>query len=101
MNTPTAEIYERFFEAIAILKSNKTITGLRPFCDEYGFNYTKYVKVKNKYESPSGMNYNTLDIEAFYVLAKDFNISLEWLFFGIGNMFKNIQRQIKDAQVQD
>lgn len=62
------------------------------------------MNVRNSYHSPSGNNYKSIDMEAFYVLAKEFNISLEWLFFGIGNMIKNLRRKLeesKNAQVQD
>ena len=44
------------------------------------------------YKPEKGYAYKSLDIEAFYVLAKYFNISLEWLLFGIGNMIKIFQK---------
>ncbi|MCL1643661.1 hypothetical protein M2T61_18575, partial [Elizabethkingia anophelis] len=94
----TKDINNRFFQAIEFLIFTKKISGLGPFCEEYGFNRVRYINVRSGYKPEKGYAYKSLDIEAFYVLAKYFNISLEWLLFGIGNMIKNISKKIKEAE---
>ncbi|OPC34622.1 hypothetical protein [Elizabethkingia miricola] len=98
MKAPTKEINDRFFQAIEFLIFTKKISGLGPFCEEYGLNRVRYINMRSGYKPENWNAYKRLDIEAFYVLAKYFNISLEWLLFGIGNMIKNISKKIKEAE---
>lgn len=76
-------IIRRFFEAINTLKDEKSITGLKDFCEKHGLNVTRYYEIKNLVEGKPS-RYKTLEIDALYILAKTYHFSLQWLFFGVG-----------------
>lgn len=87
MSTPSdiLPIIRRFFEAITVLKTEKKITGLKDFCEIHGLNVTRYYEIKNLVEGKES-RYKTLEIDALYILAKEYKFSLQWLFFGIGEI---------------
>ncbi len=86
MSTPSGilSILRRFFEAIELLKSEKQITGLKDFCEKHGLNITRYYEIKKLIDGGES-RYKTLEIDALYILAKNYKFSVQWLFFGIGD----------------
>lgn len=96
---PSHEMTTRFFQAIASLKEDKVIPGIVYFLTSHDIPRTKMMNLKSEYEKSNPYSYNSIDIEVYFILSKDYNISLDWLFFGIGEM-KKIYRLPKDAQVQ-
>lgn len=88
MPSPSSDILEitkRFFSAIAVLKSEREITGLKDFCEKYELNITRYYELKNLSEGKPS-RYKTLEVDALYVIASNYKFSLKWLFFGLGEM---------------
>lgn len=81
------EISARFFQVIDLLKSNGTMKSLNGFCKEHGLNVPKYYKIRSQNEMLKGFKYKFIDIEALYYISLDYNISLQWLFYGVGPMF--------------
>ena len=76
-------IIRRFFEAIDILKSERSIVGLNEFCAIHNLNITRYYSLKKLMEGGES-RYKSIEVEALYVLAKEYDYSLDWLFFGTG-----------------
>lgn len=85
--SPSQEISERLFQAIDDLKSRKQISGLSGFCEEYGFNRKRYIGIKNKKENLNKKDYKNIEVDFIYILSKEFKISLNWIFYGAGNMY--------------
>lgn len=78
---PNRDIINRFFEAVTTLKEKGEITGLGDFCERYGFNRVRYLNVRNH---PGHKMYKTIEVEALYILVRDFNFSAHWLLTGQG-----------------
>lgn len=77
LNSPEAtEINKRFFLAIDYLVDIKEIRGLNTFAKKHNLNYWNLCTVKNEPER------RVLKVEYIAYLAKDFNISLEYILFG-------------------
>lgn len=76
------EITNRFFQAIAILKSQGKIRGLRQITTMYGLNYGNTHTIKTCPQT------YILKPELIAKLCKDFGICSEWILLGDGNMFK-------------
>lgn len=87
--SPSDEISKRLFQAIDDLKSRKLISGLSGFCEEYGFNRKRYIGIKNKKENLTTKDYKNIEVDFIYILSKEFSVSLDWIFFGSGNMYNN------------
>lgn len=79
----TLPIIRRFYDSIAILKSEKKISGLKDYCEKNGLNVTRYYELQNLIKGKE-TRYKSLEVEALYTLAANYNFSLQWLFFGIG-----------------
>lgn len=79
----TLPIIRRFYDSIAILKSEKEISGLKDYCEKNGLNVTRYYELQNLIKGKE-TRYKSLEVEALYTLAANYNFSLQWLFFGIG-----------------
>ena len=73
-------ITKRFFDAIELLSSNKTIRGLKTFTDVNGINRRNLIRVKNFPEC------SVLKPEWIYYLCNDYNISASWIITGKGDM---------------
>nr|DAI47225.1 MAG TPA: hypothetical protein [Caudoviricetes sp.]DAR63501.1 MAG TPA: hypothetical protein [Caudoviricetes sp.]DAX37892.1 MAG TPA: hypothetical protein [Caudoviricetes sp.] len=77
LNSPEAtEINKRFFLVIDYLVKKKIIRGLNTFTKMHNINYWNLCTVKNEPER------RVLKVEYIAYLAKDFNISLEYILFG-------------------
>ena len=77
LNSPEATaITKRFFLAIDYLIAKREIRGLNTFANMHNLNYWNLYTLRKE----------PVDYIAF--LAKDFNISLEYLIFGIGSIIK-------------
>jgi hypothetical protein len=79
LEVPTKEIHERFFKAIEILKSEKTIPGIIYFIETHKFNKTRIFNVQNE------VGKYTIPKEAYYILSIQYGFSMDWLMLGIGN----------------
>lgn len=82
---PSQEIIGRVFLALEDLKENNKISGVREFCNKYGFNRKKFSSLKN----PNLSQYTGLEMEVYFALAYEFKVSLDWLFFNSGPMYKS------------
>lgn len=77
LNSPEAtEINKRFFLAIDYLVDIKKIRGLNTFAKIHNLNYWNLYTIKKEPER------RVLKVEYIAFLAKDFNISLEFILFG-------------------
>lgn len=85
-------IQTRFFQAIELLIESGKLSGLQPFCNEYGLHRPKYSNLRSAEVNPSlNVNlagYKCIDIDALAYLAADFGISSDWLLLGRGPMFR-------------
>ena len=82
-------ITKRFFEAIELLKAQKTIRGLQTFTRNNNINYWNITTVRNNPEV------SVLKPEWINFLVTDYDISAEWIITGKGNVFnKNVQKLI-------
>lgn len=77
LNSPEAtEINKRFFLVIDYLVDLKEIRGLYTFTKRHNLNYWNLYTVKKEPER------RVLKVEYIAFLAKDFNISLDFIMFG-------------------
>lgn len=76
------EITNRFFEAVDMLKAQKTIRGLLTFTKEHDINYWNINTVRNQPEQ------SVLKPEWIAYLSRDYGVSAEWIITGLGGMFK-------------
>jgi hypothetical protein len=75
------EVTNRFFEAIDMLKEQKTIRGLQTFTTKYKLNRWNVNTVKWNPEK------SILKPEWLVYLVRDYNISADWLLTGKGGIF--------------
>lgn len=75
-------VTKRFFEAIDMLKAQKTIRGLQTFTTAYGINRWNLNTVKAQPEV------SVLKPEWIVYLVRDYNISAEWILTGKGGMMR-------------
>lgn len=76
------EINKRFFRAIEILIAGDRMRGLNTFTRAHNINRWNLITVR---DSPAN---SFLKPEWIYFLCKDYNISLDWIFFGTGNFYR-------------
>ena len=76
----TLDINSRFFQAVDYLVSTKKIKGLKTLSTQWGVSRFSLTWSKNHPEE------KRLKIEYIYYIVRDYNISLNWLFFGEGEM---------------
>jgi len=83
-------ITERFFEAIDLLIASRQLRGFKTFTSRYDVNRRNLRHVQLNPQNA------VLKPELLAILARDFNISSEWLLLGTGTMFyqKNDSSQI-------
>lgn len=74
-------ISNRFFEAIAMLKSQKVIRGLQTFTRNHNLNRWNVNQVKFYPER------SVLKPEWIVYIHRDYGISVEWIVLGKGPMF--------------
>ena len=74
-------IVGRFFEALASLKENRRIRGVKTFTDRYGIHRRSLQRLQK--------NPGTNDFKAVWLtyLVVDFGISAQWLLTGEGGMY--------------
>lgn len=94
---PSDKMMDRFFEAIAYLKKEKVISGIIYFLEHHKIPKSKMLSLKSDFEKKLPYTFASIDVEVYYILAMEYNISLEYLFFGIGQM-KKIYRLSKNAE---
>jgi len=89
MNDKAMEIQQRFFEALETGIQLGRYGGLKTFCNEHGFNRTKYSRIRTGMKDPANARYyTTIDIDALAALCSDLNVSPDWLLLGRGKMMK-------------
>lgn len=82
-NTPEAiAITKRFFLAIDYLIMKRELRGLGTFAKKYNINYWNLYTLKKE------PHRRVLKIEFIAYLVKDFNVSADYLLFGIGSITK-------------
>lgn len=88
--TPTSNtlsIQRRFFDAIAVIQERGDINGLQTFCNRYGFNRTKYSRVRTMLHTQSIGLYHRIDMDALTYIVTDYGVNADWLLTGHGEMF--------------
>jgi hypothetical protein len=75
-------ITERFFEAVALLKEEKSIRGLQTLTNRYGWNRWNTQTLRN---DPAG---HVLKPEMMAALVRDYGVSADWLLLGAGEWKK-------------
>lgn len=83
-NIPSQEIINRIFEAIDLLTEEKEIPGIVYIIEKHKLPKSKMYAMKSGQNPAEGHAYKTVPFDALYILAKEYDISLEWLIFGIG-----------------
>lgn len=83
-NTPEAiAITKRFFFAIDFLIVKRELRGLNSFAQKYDINYWNLCTLRKEPER------RVLKVEYIAYIVKDFNISVDYLLFGVGSITKN------------
>ena len=84
-STREVEITNRFFEALEILRANKTIRGVGTFAKRHGLSQGNLSTLKNdpvnRILKPSYIAY----------LVEDYHISADWILLGVGPMFRQFE----------
>ena len=76
------DICGRIFEAVEILRQKKLIRGTGTLARLWGTSLFSMKWAKNHPEE------KRIKVEYLYYISRDYNVSLDWLFFGKGDMFK-------------
>ena len=76
------DICNRFFAAVETLRVQKKIRGTETLARLWG---TSAFAMKWSKNHPDEKR---LKVEYIYYMVRDYGVSLEWLFFGRGEMFK-------------
>ena len=89
-------IQKRFFEVLDMLIAQGKIGGLEPFCNQYGLYRPKYSNLRTSLKDPDRKKpYRVIDIDAPIYLIKDYGVSVDWLYFGRGPMFKSQKEPVR------
>lgn len=75
------QINARFFDAVSCLVSDKKIRGLQTLARQWGV--SRFALTWSKHHPED----KRIKIEYLYYIARDYNVSLMWLFFQEGEMF--------------
>ena len=75
-------ITKRFFLAIDVLIAKRKLRGLNTFARKYNINYWNLNTLRKEPEC------RVLKVEYLSYIVGDFNISPDYLLFGIGSMFR-------------
>ncbi len=75
------DICGRFFEAVEVLKRERKIRGTATLARLWGASVFAMKWSKNHPDE------KRIKVEYLYYIARDFNVSLNWLFFGTGDIF--------------
>ena len=76
------DICGRFFEAVEILRQKKLIRGTGTLARQWGTSLFSMKWAKNHPHE------KRIKVEYLYYISRDYNVSLDWLFFGKGDIFK-------------
>lgn len=79
----------RFFEAIDTLITSGQIKSLSGFILSIGRHPSRYRNMRQVYyyENNEKHQYGRIEFCVIYELVKQYHVSLNWLYFGIGKMF--------------
>lgn len=78
----TIAIISRFFAAIDALIAMKKLKSMGTYCRLYGIDKSNFYAQKRDY------NKGHFQVSWLVPLAKDFNVSSDWVLLGKGEMFK-------------
>lgn len=82
------DITNRFFLAIDFLKNEGKVKSLRQITEKYGLNYGNTYTLRKRPET------FILKPELIASLCEDFDISAEWILFGVGPISSKIRNVI-------
>lgn len=83
----TQSVQRRFFDAMTALQERGIIGGLQTFCNRYGFNRTKYSRIRTAVRAESVGLYHNIDMDELSYIVTDYGINATWLLTGEGQMF--------------
>ena len=83
---------KRFFVAIDKLVEEGQINSLSGFILSIGRHPSRYRNMRQEclYGDKSKHQYSRIEFCVIYELARQYHVSLNWLYFGIGRMFSSI-----------
>lgn len=81
VSTEAAEITKRFFLAIDTLRMQKKIHSILQFTKKYNINRWNLYTIKDNPDVAA------LKVEYIYYLCRDYNVSLDWIFYGTGDFY--------------
>lgn len=87
-STTTKSVQRRFFDALSAIQESGQIIGLQTFCTRYGFNRTKYSRVRTALSNDTTGRYHHIDMDALTYIVTDYGVNAEWLLTGNGEMFR-------------
>lgn len=76
------QITKRFFDAIEVLRANKEIRGVQTFTRNHGLNYWNVMTLRKEPDK------HILFPDYIKWLCDDYNVNLEWIFYGTGAFYK-------------
>ena len=81
MSPEAAEITKRFFLAINTLRMQGKMHSILQFTKKYNINRWNLYTIKDNPEVAA------LKTEYIYYLCRDYNVSLNWIFYGTGDFY--------------
>lgn len=85
------EFNRRFFQALNALEVTGKIPSLSGYMREIGASSSRYRTMRQQYVYNNELKcvrFSRIEFRVIYETVQRFNLSLEWLYFGTGNMFK-------------
>ena len=78
----TMQINERFFQCVDDLCNRRIIRGLGTLAKQW--DVSRFILTWSKHHPQE----TSIKIEYIYYLVRDYDVSLDWIFFGKGPMYK-------------
>ncbi len=90
--SPSQQIALNFFEAVEFLKKEKVIPGIIYLVEKHHWPKTRIYGLQKSLEvGIENSDYKTFPIEPVYDLARNYSISLDFLFFKVGPIKKRLK----------
>lgn len=87
------EFNRRFFQALNILEISGKIQSLSGYIKDIGAAASRYRTMRQQFiydNTLEYVHYRRVEFRVIYETVKRFNLSLDWLYFGTGEMFKKV-----------